>query len=204
VWLLWAVIDGPALPGPLDPRGVSADQEALRRVGAGDADALAVLYDRYSRPVYSLALRIVSDPAEAEDVVQDVFAQVWRQAGRYDVRRGPVVAWLMTITRTRAIDRLRSRRARPDGTPADYDRQVERMADTREAQEELAIAAEHVARLRAALPELPVVQRLAIEMAFFEGLSHNEIAERLEQPLGTIKTRIRLGLLKLRDAMGAQ
>ena len=194
MWLLWAVLD------IADPRGAAADQETLSRLAAGDADALASLYDRYARPVYSLAYRVLSDPGEAEDLVQEVFAQVWRQAARYDARRGAVASWLMTITRTRAIDRIRARRARPDGVPVEPGR-AEQMPDAGHPQEQVVIATEQVARLRAALPQLPLVQRLAIELAFFEGLSHNEIAERLEQPLGTVKTRIRLGLLKLREAM---
>lgn len=200
MWLLWAVIDGSRL-GSVDPSG-SADQEVIRRVAAGDSDALALLYDRYARAVYSLALRIVADPAEAEDLVQEVFSQAWRQAGRYDVRRGPIVAWLLTIARSRAIDRVRARRAKPDGLLMSDERRAQQIADPAEPQEQVVVTADEIARLRVALQKLPMVQRLAIELAFFEGLSHSEIAERLEQPLGTVKTRIRLGLLRLRDAMG--
>jgi len=173
----------------------------LARAAAGDGAALAALYDRHARAVYSIALRIVSDEAEAEDVVQDVFAQVWRQAGRYDRSRGTVDAWLVTMARTRAIDRVRARRARPDSRATSTDVGAQDppapMIDPGDA----LAAARDAERIREALHGLPHVQRLAIELAYFEGLTQSEIADRLETPLGTIKTRIRLGLLKLRDAL---
>lgn len=176
----------------------SPDAAVVARMAGGDADGLALLYDRYAKPVFSLARRILEDETEAEEIVQDVFSQAWRQAGRYDPARGPVVAWLLMITRSRAIDRRRARETAPmaDRRGAGVDLQdVAAMPDAR------AISADQVARLRTALRELPLTQRLAVELAYYEGLTQSEIAERLEQPLGTVKTRIRLGLRRLREAM---
>jgi RNA polymerase sigma-70 factor, ECF subfamily len=181
-------------------RDLADDAARLADVAAGDAGALGVLYDRHIRAVYSIALRVLRDESEAEEVVQDVFAQVWRQASRYDRTRGTVAAWLMTIARTRAIDRLRARRARPDSAAASLDMSTEPLAPSIDPG--IVIDAERDAqRVRLALDTLPLVQRLALELAYFEGLTQSEIAERLEEPLGTVKTRIRLGLLKLRDAL---
>jgi len=157
------------------------------------------LYDRHARPVYSLALRILQDQGEAEDIVQDVFSQAWRQAANYDPSRGAVAAWLFTLARSRAIDRLRARRARPE--QAVDDRQAANVVDPRVPADLQLLSAEQVGQVRAALEALPVLQRVAIELAYYEGLTHIEIAARLEQPLGTVKTRIRLALGKLRDVL---
>jgi RNA polymerase sigma-70 factor (ECF subfamily) len=203
LWLLWALADLPGVPGrspfreTVDP---AADLEAIRRIASGDADALALLYDRHSRLIYSLAFRILGDTLEAEEVVQDVFAQAWRQASRYDTSRGAVVAWLLMMARSRSIDRVRSRRGMPAPAPDGWKGLAE-MEDPASGPEMMTLTAEQVARLRAALNQLPLSQRTTIELAFYEGLTHGEIAERLEQPLGTVKTRIRLGLLKLRSAV---
>jgi RNA polymerase sigma-70 factor (ECF subfamily) len=203
LWLLWALADLPGVPGrspfreTVDP---AADLEAIRRIASGDADALALLYDRHSRLVYSLAFRILGDTLEAEEVVQDVFAQAWRQASRYDTGRGAVVAWLLMMSRSRSIDRVRSRRGMPPLAPDGWKGLAE-MEDPASGPEMQTLTAEQVTRLRAALNQLPLTQRTTIELAFYEGLTHVEIAERLEQPLGTVKTRIRLGLLKLRSAV---
>lgn len=173
------------------------DRDAVSRMIDGDSEGLTTLYDRYGRLVYSLALRIVRDQGDAEDVTQDVFVQAWRQAHRFDTRRGNVVAWLLTVTRTRALDLLRRRRVRPQ--PAD-DTSVEISDDT--PQQDVQFESTERARaVRAALDSLPLVQRLAIELAFFNGLTHAEIAEQLEIPLGTVKTRVRQGLLRLRDML---
>jgi RNA polymerase sigma-70 factor (ECF subfamily) len=202
MWLLWALVGVPEGQGAQhrESAAASEDLEAIRRVARGDADALAFLYDRHSRIIYSLAFRIVGDPPEAEEIVQDVFAQAWRQAERYDTSRGVVVAWLLMIARSRAIDRVRSRRGLPALAP-DGEKGLSLMADPAEGPELQTLSAEQVRRLKRALDTLPLQQRMTIQLAFYEGLTHVEIAERLEEPLGTVKTRIRLGLLKLRSAV---
>jgi RNA polymerase sigma-70 factor (ECF subfamily) len=165
----------------------------------GDHDGLAELYDRHGRLVYSLALRILRDTGDAEDVVQEVFSQAWRQASRYESTRGNVVAWLMNLTRSRAIDRIRGRRSRPQPVADDVrDVDVPDMAEP--VDEQLAMSSQ-AAVIRAAVDELSLLQRVAIELAFYEGLTHVDIAERLELPLGTVKTRIRQGLMKLKDRL---
>jgi RNA polymerase sigma-70 factor, ECF subfamily len=177
------------------------DREDLQRLAAGDGDAAARLYDRHARAVYSLVLRIVNDEGDAEDVVQEVFAQAWRQAARYDASRGAVGAWLLMMARSRAIDKLRSVRARPGSRGADDPTAIDDMpAPLRDAPSAI-IDAENARLVQRALAELPLLQRLVIELAYYEGLTQREIADRLEQPLGTIKSRLRLGLLRLRDAL---
>jgi RNA polymerase sigma-70 factor, ECF subfamily len=175
------------------------DRAAFDRMARGDQDALGEIYDRHGRLVYSLALRIVRDQADAEDVVQEVFAQAWRQASRYDASRGTVLAWLLTLTRSRAIDRLRGRRTRPE--PSADEGLLNTIPDPAAPADVQAVASGQATQIRSAIEELSVLQRVAIELAFYEGLTHAEIAERLELPLGTVKTRIRQGLLKLRDRL---
>jgi RNA polymerase sigma-70 factor (ECF subfamily) len=132
-------------------------------------------------------------------VVQDVFAQVWSQAGRYDPGRGAVAAWMLTLARSRAIDRLRARRARPES--AADSRAADSLADPAATQDLDLLDAEQVARLRRALDQLPEPQRVALDLAYYEGLTHAEIAARLAEPLGTIKTRIRQAVIKLRESL---
>jgi RNA polymerase sigma-70 factor (ECF subfamily) len=177
------------------------DREDLQRLAAGDGDAAGRLYDRHARAVYSLVLRILNDEGDAEDVVQEVFAQAWRQAARYDAARGAVGAWLLMMARSRAIDKLRSARARPGSRGADDPTAIDQMpAAVRDAPSAI-IDAENARLVHRALAELPLLQRLVIELAYYEGLTQREIADRLEQPLGTIKSRLRLGLLRLRDVL---
>jgi RNA polymerase sigma-70 factor (ECF subfamily) len=199
MWLVAAVIArSDVSTRETDSPGV--DRTLIARMAQGDGDALAELYDRHARPVYSLAVRILRDARDAEDVVQEVFAQAWRQASRYTASRGAVIAWLLTLARSRAIDRLRARRARPEG--ASDDAAGIALVDASPPIEHQLVSAEQVARVRAAVDDLPLLQRIAIELAYFEGLSHVEIADRLEQPLGTVKTRIRLAMGKLREMLG--
>lgn len=198
MWLFWAVIDRSALVRR-STEDRAADQAALAGMARGEGEALAELYDRHAGAIYSLALRILGDTAEAEDVVQDVFTQAWRQASRYSAARGAVGAWLLTLARSRAIDRLRARRTRP--ALAVDQRAAGQVVDEGPAADARVLSFEQVSRVRAALEELPVLQRAAIELAYFEGLTHAEIAARLEEPLGTVKTRIRLAMTKLREAL---
>ena len=198
IWLFAAVVGFPGRSS----ESQAEDERALQRVGAGDAGGLGALYERHGRAVYSLALRILGDEGDAEEVAQDVFAQAWRRAGQYDQARGTVAAWLLVMARTRAIDRFRARRVRPEGrVQDDADLTLQQLPATSPDAASEMMAAERGQRVRRALEELPFLQRVAIELAYFEGLSQREIAERLEQPLGTVKTRMRLGLLKLRDAL---
>jgi RNA polymerase sigma-70 factor (ECF subfamily) len=177
------------------------DREDLQRLAAGDGDAAARLYDRHARAVYSLVLRILNDEGDAEDVVQDVFAQAWRQAARYDASRGAVGAWLLMMARSRAIDKLRSARARPGSRITEDPTAIDDMPAALRDAPSVIIDAENARLVQRALAELPLLQRLVIELAYYEGLTQREIADRLEQPLGTIKSRLRLGLLRLRDAL---
>jgi RNA polymerase sigma-70 factor (ECF subfamily) len=194
MWLLAAL-------ARLQPAESQAEDEScLQRIAAGDQAAAARLYDRHARPLYSLILRMLGNEPEAEDVLQDSFAQAFRQASRYDSRRGAVAAWLLTIARSRAIDRLRARRTRVEATTGEM-QALDEMPDAQPDAASTMLDEEQSRLVRRALGELPMLQRMAIELAYYEGLSHSEIAERLEQPLGTVKTRIRLGLLKLRDVL---
>jgi RNA polymerase sigma-70 factor (ECF subfamily) len=165
----------------------------------GDHSALAKAYDQMGPIVFSLAVRMLRDRPAAEDVTQDIFVQVWRQAANYDTTRGSPEAWMMMIARTRILDRLRSRSAgivlKPVGD------NLPDSPDGEDWPDDLAISREDAVNVRQALAELPHDQRHAIEMAFFDGLTHVEISEKLKVPLGTIKTRIRLGLIKIRDSL---
>jgi RNA polymerase sigma-70 factor (ECF subfamily) len=190
---------GVQVPTREDPEG---DRRILGLVARGDGRALGDLYDRLGGLVFSLVLRIVDDWSEAEDLVQEVFAQVWRQASRYDSSRGTVAGWLVTIARSRAIDAVRARRARGGTPPGGGDRPAPESSSGPDVETAI-LELEQRNRLRGALASLPLLQRISIELAYFEGLTHAEIARRLDEPLGTVKTRIRLGLLKLRDALEA-
>jgi RNA polymerase sigma-70 factor (ECF subfamily) len=178
------------------------DQHAIEQLALGDERALADLYDRHARLLYSLALRIVRHQADAEDVLQEVFSQVWRQASRYDATRGTVVGWLVTLTRGRAIDRLRRERVKPDQVSAEHD--ARDVPDAGTPADLRLVTAEQASQVRAALEALPDNQRVPLELAYFEGLTQSEIAERLIVPLGTVKTRMRQALLRLREALTGQ
>lgn len=173
--------------------------EFLQRMARGEHAALARCYDQMGPVVFSLAVRMLRDRPAAEDVTQDIFIQVWRQAANYDTTRGSPEAWIMMIARTRILDRLRSRNAgiilKPVGD------NLPDAPDAEDWPEDLAISREDAINVRRALAELPQDQKHAIELAFFDGLTHVEISEKLNVPLGTIKTRIRLGLIKIRDSL---
>jgi RNA polymerase sigma-70 factor (ECF subfamily) len=172
--------------------GGAADNSLVSAIRSGDENAMATLYDRYSPIVYSVALRVLGDTGAAEDVLQEVFMQLWRNPGGFDSSRGNLAAWLAVISRNRAIDAVRKRR--PDTDIADVIVSVE---------PDLAGDAERaraMEKVRGALGAMPSAQRSALEMAYFEGLTHTEIAAKTSEPLGTIKTRIRAGLLALRKA----
>ncbi len=193
---------GSPFPGePVAGAGGSAtDLGGLLRLAArGDQEAFAALYDATSSRVYGLALRVVRDPAQAEEVVQEAFLDVWRTSSRFDPDRGSALSWLMTICHRKAVDRVRSAEAssRRDTTYEQRNHTVDHdvTADAAEASLE-------AKRVRGALQSLTEVQREAIELAYFGGYTHTEVAGILELPVGTAKTRIRDGLIRLRDTMG--
>jgi len=180
--------------------GVSPDAALVHRLLQRDVRAFEELYDRHSRAVFGLVLRILQQAGTAEEVVQDVFLQLWRNAGRYDEDRGPFVPWLFTLARNRALDTLRLKserqRRREEQTeelpalvsaPPDFERHM----DQKRCAE----------KVRALMASLSPQQRRAIELAYFEGLSHTEIAAALREPLGTVKSWIRNGLLRLKEGL---
>ena len=173
----------------------------MRRIQAGDAAALAELYDRYTPLLYPVALRILRSATEAEDAVQDAWVQVWKRAESYDVRRGNVAAWLLTVARTRALDRYRSVASRSRAETRAEEEPV-RVAPVDPARS--AAQADIGERVRAALARLQPQQRQVLEIAYFEGLSQSEISERLDAPLGTVKSWTRQGLMRLRELLPEQ
>jgi len=180
------------------------DQEMIARIGRRDQSAFSALYDRLSGPLYSLAMKMLGDPAEAQDALQDVFLQIWSRAGTYDPEKSSVFSWAVLLTRSRVIDRLRARGRRLRivvGSTADEEHGGTTDASTVESAADTAEKSDEAARVRYVLTNLPSEQREAIEMAFFEHLTHHEIAARLGQPLGTVKARIRRGLFKLRQRL---
>jgi RNA polymerase sigma-70 factor, ECF subfamily len=168
------------------------DAEIIRRIHSGDEGAMTLLYDRYSSVVYAVALRVLSDSSAAEDILQDVFMQLWRNPQAFNASRGSLAAWLAVIARNRAIDQLRKKRPEAEtvetviAVESDLENTVERN--------------HAIEKVRTVLAGMPAEQRLALEMAFFQGLTHVEIAGKTGQPLGTIKTRIRSGLSAVRKA----
>ena len=166
------------------------DMRLVARVRAGDQQALSELYDRYSKVVYGVALRILHDTGAAEDLLQDIFLQLWRKPDAFDSSRGSLAAWLAVIARHRSIDRLRQRRPETDIE----DCVIVTATDLRDETERSLT----IEKVRVVMTEMSADQRNAMEMAFFEGLTHTEIAEKTGEPLGTIKTRIRSGLQMLR------
>jgi RNA polymerase sigma-70 factor (ECF subfamily) len=177
------------------------DQTLLRLIVNARAEALSELYDRYSRLVFSLALNSVGDAATAEEITQDVFLRVWQRARQYRADRGKVSTWLTGITRNRAIDQLRRRGSRPEQHSVawtDIPPGAEPTVDSPERAAQLAMDRE---RVQAAIAQLPHEQKQVLALAYFQGLTQKQMAEALGLPLGTVKTRIRLGMQKLREAL---
>jgi len=180
---------------PSADTNATSDLALVTAIRSGDQSAISALYERFSSIEYEVALPVLQDTGAAEDVLQDVFVQLWRKPGAFDASRGNMAAWLAVIARHRAIDALRRRR--PENDIEDFVVAVE---------PDLASAADRsrsMDTVRGALQTMPAPQRAALEMAYFEGLTHSEIAEKTGEPLGTIKTRIRTGLLSLRKALAA-
>jgi RNA polymerase sigma-70 factor (ECF subfamily) len=184
----------------MSARREDPDRPLMARVDSRDADALAALYDRHAGRLLGLARRILGDGGDAEEVLQEVFLWAWRSSSAFDPARGNVLTWLMIATRSRSIDRLRARRpaSRPEIRSLDEIPEGPAGSDDVEAS---SASRQFEAICRAAVGQLPEDQRRALELAYFEGLTHQEIAARTEAPLGTVKTRVRLGLMKLRERM---
>ncbi len=180
---------------------MAALEHLLKDIAAGDQAALGLLYDATSRRVFGLALRILRDHHAAEEVTLDVYTRVWQQASRFEASRGSAETWLLTLAHHQAIDHLRSRKRRAEREfPLEPEFDV---PDGQPSPETMSCDADLARRVRAALQEIPEEQRRAIVAAYFEGLSHSEIAAAFGQPLGTVKTRIRSGMIALRRALAA-
>ena len=176
------------------------DSALIGRVMAGDETALATLYDRYSAMLFGMLMRILNDRGAAEEVLQDLFMQLWRNAGRFDANRGSLPAWLMVIGRNRAISRLRGRRDREvlEEEEGDF---AGVFASPQNIEDEAA-RAQMAQSMSAALARLPAEQRQALELAYFEGMTQSEIAAKTGTPLGTVKTRVRTAMQSLRQILG--
>lgn len=179
------------------------DPKLLARVAKGDQQAFGQLYDQSSTLLFTLAYRILNDRDEAAELLQEVYLEVWRKIAKYDVGRGSPIAWLVTLTRSRAIDRLRARASRGQHVVADSFEHplVSRTPDVSPNPYEAREDTELRQLMAKAILELPLPQQQAIEMAFYQGLTHTEIAAKLNQPLGTVKTRIKLAMAKLRASL---
>lgn len=180
------------------------DASLLTRIAQRDQAALSLFYDRYSRIIYGLALKSLRSVKESEEVVLDVFAQVWRIADRYDARKGRADTWLFTLARSRILDRLRKLRCiHASGTVSIDAIEIQPKADCIDIFEEASIR-ERRSQIKLALQTLPTEQQLVLELAYYQGLTQSEIVAQTGLPLGTVKTRIRLGLSKLKSALGSK
>jgi RNA polymerase sigma-70 factor (ECF subfamily) len=190
------------MDSPPKPAVSSLDAGLLARVARGDRAAFSQLYDQSSTLLFSLAFRILGDRDATADLLQDVYLEVWRKRVSYDAGRGSPMAWLVTMTRSRAVDRLRSRAAKGHGVTDPIDNApAAQLPDGNSSPLDASAGNETKALVGKALAELPEAQRKAIELAFYQGLSHSEIAAKLNEPLGTVKTRIKLGMDKLRTML---
>jgi len=177
----------------------AADADLARRLRARDPRVMAALYDRYGKLAYSLIFRIVRDGAAAEDLVQETFLRVWNRAHSFDAGRGALGPWILAVARNRAIDHIRSRDGRMAAAAVDLDRMENHPLFAR--LEDSALSLDRSRRLKAAFAKLPPRHREVIELAYFEGLSQTEMAERMNQPLGTVKTWVRTALKALREEL---
>lgn len=180
-----------------------SDADLIVLVTQGDQDALGMLYERYSRAVYSFSLRIVGDAQVAEEILQEVFVRAWQQGGSFQSARGTLITWLLSITHNLSIDEVRRRKRRPQKAESEEPEAILASLpdEGSDVEEEVWLSSLRVS-IQDALQQLPAAQREAIELAYFQGLTQREIAETLGEPLGTIKTRMRLGMLKLREQLG--
>ena len=177
------------------------DAELVARMAASDAGALAELYDRYARPVHSYLYRVCGDPRTAEELLQEVFFRTWQQAATFDGSRGALVSWVMSIAHNLAIDEVRRVSRRPRIGTDDPERALSQIVDRDTPPDEMAWLSDLRRLMREAVDEIPPPQRAVIELAYFSGLTQREISQRLDIPMGTVKTRTRLGLLRLREQL---
>jgi len=178
----------------------ASQTELLRRIAAQDREALHEFYEETARPLFAVACRMLGNVADAEDVIQDVFVQIWTKAGKFDAAKGRPFHWALALTRNRCIDGLRARR-RTARMAEEMDEAAGMDAGVGATCLDAPLTEAEIAAIQSVVNQLPKDQRQAIEMAFFGGLTHQEIAESLEEPLGTIKARIRRGMLKLREGL---
>ncbi len=178
-----------------EPNANTSDLALVTAIRSGDEGAMAALYDRFSSIVYAVALRVLQDTATAEDVLQDIFMQLWRNPAAFDISRGNMASWLAVIARNRAIDALRRRRPQEDIQDVIVSVEPDMASEAERSRV--------MEKVRGALQAMPSPQRSALEMAYFEGLTHTEIAQKTGDPLGIVKTRIRTGLLLLRKVLAA-
>ncbi|MEX1163859.1 MAG: ECF RNA polymerase sigma factor SigK [Nitriliruptor sp.] len=184
---------------PLPGGKTVPDEDLMAAVARGDQAAFADLFDRFAGSVYGVVKRVVRDPSQSEEVAQEVLVEVWRTATRFDPDRGTVQTWILTMAHRRAIDRVRSEQASRDRTERIAIRDRSRAFD--EVAEEVELRFEHQ-QVREALSALTDLQREAVELAYYGGHTYREVADLLDTPLGTVKTRMRDGLIRMRDAMG--
>ena len=187
----------------IDPSQQNLNRQLMQRVAAGDQGAFGELYDRLSRPLFALAFNMLGDKNEAEDALQEVCLQVWRRAANYDAEKSSVFTWAVMMTRSKAIDRLRARGRRQRVVAGSIEEEENQREPASEADDaaDTSEKNDEAARVRSALRALPNEQKEAIEMAFFSDMTHAEIAAQKGEPLGTVKARIRRGLMRLRDGL---
>jgi RNA polymerase sigma-70 factor, ECF subfamily len=209
--IAWAIVENSGiliicmvsgiLSQPIQP---DSDESLIHRIVEGQSSALGELYDRYGRLVYSLAYHVVGDSAIAEEIAQEVFLQVWNKAATYQAEQGKVVSWLTSIARHKAIDSLRRKGARPEGHQVGFETEDEWDLVDPAGVEEQVETTQRGQAIRRAIARLPAEQQKALSLAYFKGMTHQEVADLIGEPLGTVKTRIRLALLKLRQLLESE